>query len=216
MIYKKIIAARKNVKSPKKKAQGYGYKYADLDEVMGCVNEALNEQGLYVFNTISKGEVITEICNEEGTESVASSIPLPQVPDPQKIGSAITYYRRYNLLLLMNLIPDDDDGNSARPVPRETPKKPQNKPKLQSIPKDSNNIVPIEQREIKQDGNLGDLITPMYVDLVNRLRVKHQLTEEQLLKGIKHNFNKNSVEELTKGEYVKLATLLEAKNGRHK
>jgi hypothetical protein len=38
---------------------------------------------------------------------------LPNIQDPQKIGSAITYYRRYSLQSLLALQTDDDDGNKA-------------------------------------------------------------------------------------------------------
>jgi hypothetical protein len=36
---------------------------------------------------------------------------LPNLQDPQKLGSAITYYRRYTLQSLLGLQAEDDDGN---------------------------------------------------------------------------------------------------------
>lgn len=45
-----------------------------------------------------------------------NSIPLPDIQDPQKMGSAITYYRRYALQSLFLLRAEDDDGNIAKPV----------------------------------------------------------------------------------------------------
>lgn len=44
-----------------------------------------------------------------------NSIPLPEFEDPQKMGSAITYYRRYALQSLFLLRAEDDDANSAKP-----------------------------------------------------------------------------------------------------
>ncbi len=38
---------------------------------------------------------------------------LPDLEDPQKMGSAITYYRRYALQSLFLLRAEDDDANSA-------------------------------------------------------------------------------------------------------
>jgi hypothetical protein len=38
---------------------------------------------------------------------------LPNIQDPQKLGSAITYYRRYTLQSLLGLQAEDDDGNTA-------------------------------------------------------------------------------------------------------
>lgn len=40
-----------------------------------------------------------------------NSIPLPDLQDPQKMGSAITYYRRYALQSLFLLRAEDDDAN---------------------------------------------------------------------------------------------------------
>jgi hypothetical protein len=36
---------------------------------------------------------------------------LPEIPDPQKMGSAVTYYRRYTLGSLLGLQSVDDDAN---------------------------------------------------------------------------------------------------------
>ena len=38
---------------------------------------------------------------------------LPPLTDPQKIGSAITYYRRYTLQSLLGIQAEDDDANKA-------------------------------------------------------------------------------------------------------
>lgn len=52
-----------------------------------------------------------------------SEIPLPENPDPQKMGSAITYYRRYALQSLFLLRAEDDDANhaSSHKIPVKTP-----------------------------------------------------------------------------------------------
>lgn len=44
---------------------------------------------------------------------VVSHILLPDIQDPQKMGSAITYYRRYALQSLFLLRAEDDDANAA-------------------------------------------------------------------------------------------------------
>lgn len=44
---------------------------------------------------------------------IESSLSLPNITDPQKLGSAITYYRRYTLQSLLGLQAEDDDGNTA-------------------------------------------------------------------------------------------------------
>lgn len=42
-----------------------------------------------------------------------SSCAVPPLNDPQKIGSCITYFRRYTLQSLLAMEADDDDGNRA-------------------------------------------------------------------------------------------------------
>ena len=44
---------------------------------------------------------------------LVSEIDLPNIQDPQKLGSAITYYRRYTLQSLLGLQAEDDDGNGS-------------------------------------------------------------------------------------------------------
>ena len=46
----------------------------------------------------------------EPSISTSASYPLSS---PQKLGSAITYYRRYTLASLLGLQAEDDDGNLA-------------------------------------------------------------------------------------------------------
>jgi hypothetical protein len=67
--------------------------------------------------------LITQICElETGNVNLESTFKLPELNDIQKIGSAITYARRYNLVAMLNLnIEDDDDGNATKPQP-EKPK----------------------------------------------------------------------------------------------
>jgi hypothetical protein len=43
--------------------------------------------------------------------------------DPQKMGSMITYYRRYTLQSLLGLQAEDDDGNAASKAKPTTPAK---------------------------------------------------------------------------------------------
>ena len=51
-----------------------------------------------------------------------SSIALPTIQDPQKLGSAITYFRRYTLQSLLSLQAIDDDANVT--VKQPSKKKP--------------------------------------------------------------------------------------------
>jgi hypothetical protein len=62
------------------------------------------------------------ISTQRKEELIRSYITLPDLQDPQKMGSAITYYRRYALQSLFLLQAEDDDANIA-----STPKNPANR-----------------------------------------------------------------------------------------
>ena len=71
------------------------------------------KNGLLLLQPIDKGFVSTDLYDIEGGECISSNIQLPNIQDPQKLGSAITYYRRYTLQSLLGLQAEDDDGNVA-------------------------------------------------------------------------------------------------------
>ena len=113
------ISIKKNAEVDMKSRK---YKYAPLDQVWKVIGEKLNECWILVTHEIIREEtwhfVRTTVCNADDIEeSLSSEIGIdPSVIAPQNIWSAITYYRRYNLCCLLNLIieGDDDDGEEAQ------------------------------------------------------------------------------------------------------
>jgi hypothetical protein len=95
-------------------------KYFDINSLIQQVDPLLEKYGLLLLQPIENGNVISKIYHVETAESVSSSIILPNLTDPQKLGSAITYYRRYTLQSLLGLQAEDDDANKA-----SQPSKPQ-------------------------------------------------------------------------------------------
>jgi hypothetical protein len=95
-------------------------KYFDINSLIQQVDPLLEKYGLLLLQPIENGNVISKIYHVETAESVSSSIILPNLTDPQKLGSAITYYRRYTLQSLLGLQAEDDDGKKA-----SQPSKPQ-------------------------------------------------------------------------------------------
>jgi hypothetical protein len=57
--------------------------------------------------------VVTDIRDIESNTFVTSEIEI-NTTKPQDKGSEITYYRRYNLLSLLDLEVEDDDGKTAQ------------------------------------------------------------------------------------------------------
>ena len=88
-------------------------KYLDLGEILSNLEPILQKHKLLLLQPVLDNSVFTEIHDLESGEIIKSAIPLPNIQDPQKIGSAITYYRRYSLQSLLALQTDDDDGNKA-------------------------------------------------------------------------------------------------------
>ena len=90
------------------------YKYTSLDKVWEAAQGALKDQKLAVTQAPTAGEhggnyFQTTIYHIESGQSVTQKMQMVIVKDdPQSIGSAITYYRRYMLLSMLGLITVDD------------------------------------------------------------------------------------------------------------
>lgn len=102
----------KDAKNPFHKSQ-----YATLEGVLAAVTPALLNNGLLLLQPITEGAegmvVLTQLWHESG-EKMEFPFKLPAQSDMQKLGSAITYARRYSVLALLGIAPeDDDDGNST-------------------------------------------------------------------------------------------------------
>ena len=114
-LYTKLNEVKKEIGAISKDSTNpfFKSKYFDINSLLRHVEPLLQKNGLLLLQPIVKGEVFSEIVDIESGESVQSSIPLPQMDDPQKLGSAVTYYRRYTLQSLLGLQAEDDDANSA-------------------------------------------------------------------------------------------------------
>lgn len=92
-------------------------KYADLASVIDAVLPALNKNGIGLVQSPSfDGEIVTVQTTliHTGGASFENSLSMrPSRPDAQGVGSAITYGRRYALLAMCGVAPEDDDGNAA-------------------------------------------------------------------------------------------------------
>ena len=92
-------------------------KYADLSSVVDATMPALNANGIAVIQPMQESEtgrvVMTKFIHTSG-EVLECAIPLIVAKnDMQGLGSAITYARRYGLMSLAGIAPEDDDGNAA-------------------------------------------------------------------------------------------------------
>lgn len=113
-LYTKLAKAKSNFDRVLKSSDNpyYKSKYADLNAIMEAVLPALEEQNLLLLQPVEGSNVITQIVDVETGESISSYLTIPSnVTDPQKIGAAVTYLRRFGAQSLLNLQAEDDDGN---------------------------------------------------------------------------------------------------------
>ena len=92
-------------------------KYVPLDAVLDAIAEPLRTCGIAILQptTIQDGRtvLVTRLVHESG-EWIEGRYPVhPVKADPQGEGSALTYARRYALMALVGIAPEDDDGNAA-------------------------------------------------------------------------------------------------------
>ena len=119
---KLAITAKKDGKNPHFRSN-----YSTLESVITAVNQG-NQFGLfftqeidyvYVSHRETKSEVVvvTTIRHVNDESTYVSKLPIilsdANYENPQKIGSAITYAKRYTLQSVYGLPSEDDDGNEA-------------------------------------------------------------------------------------------------------
>jgi len=131
----KIARIQDKIGTLVKDTKAYNYKYVDLNQILEKLTPLLREEGLVLLQPIIDGCVKTIIKETGGNllfqtkydnklqqeivpinpsaDELVSEIKLPDNLDPQKLGSAITYYRRYTLVSLLALTAEDDDGLKA-------------------------------------------------------------------------------------------------------
>lgn len=94
-------------------------KYADLAECWNTCREALTANGISVIqmpeeiNENGRLNITTMLAHSSG-QYISSTLTMTVTKlDPQAIGSAITYGRRYALAAMVGLAQEDDDGEKA-------------------------------------------------------------------------------------------------------
>jgi hypothetical protein len=188
------IRKGKEAKVQMKSGGSYGYKYADLADVLQTIRQVLSSNGLAVLqspvshdnDTIS---IYTIIVHSSGQQMTFGPLTLPAGRTAQETGSAITYARRYALLACLGLAAEDDDGASAAPRKARAPQPPQKAPEART-PEEAEirtilaGLSASTAKEIKgafidQYGKLADLATSEHKDALEWVKVAVQFADEQ-------------------------------------
>jgi hypothetical protein len=93
-------------------------KYATLQNIVESTRDVLRRHGLAVVQTFGETDgtyinLNTTLLHESG-EYISGTLTMrPSKSDPQGLGSAATYARRYSYAIFGLVTDDDDDGNMA-------------------------------------------------------------------------------------------------------
>jgi hypothetical protein len=126
-----LVKFQSQLKPVAKEAENPFFKssYADLSSILKAVIPVLTSNGLAVIQPLKVVDdrviLITKLIHESG-ETIESEMILPHNADPQKYGSLITYYKRYQIQALLGInTEEDDDGNSVSKPVYSQPKTPE-------------------------------------------------------------------------------------------
>ena len=101
----------------------FNSKYAPLDSILKNLKPVLAQYGLALIQIpLAPGVIQTVVSHKGGGYFKAKSyIPVPRNADAQKVGSAISYCRRYTVCALFSIqLDEDDDGNSVSNAKKQT------------------------------------------------------------------------------------------------
>ena len=112
-IQKQMITIAKTSDNPY-----FDSKYFDINKLVEIVKPLLTEQGLLLTQPMTVTEaglqlVNTIITDVESGESINSTALISSDANAQKVGSAVSYQRRYTLQSLLGLQSVDDDGEAT-------------------------------------------------------------------------------------------------------
>jgi hypothetical protein len=95
--------------------------YASLSHILQEVSEPLQSAGLVIAQFPDGTGLVTMLIHSESGEYISSNytMPVAKQNDPQAVGSAITYARRYAVSSILSLNVSDDDGNAAAVQPKK-------------------------------------------------------------------------------------------------
>lgn len=118
-LFKALADFQQEVPAIYEGSTGYGYKYADLKQILDVINPILKKHKLGFTQLLNNSSLETIVFHTESGENISSSVEIPQevtlkgMNAFQVLGSAITYYRRYSLSSILGLVTDSDNDAST-------------------------------------------------------------------------------------------------------
>lgn len=162
-------------------------KFATLSNVTKEVFPKLAENGLAfsVGSFVDNGSLILDahLIHESG-ESRSMQFPINET-NPQKVGSAVTYYRRYALAALTGVVADtDDDGNAASAPAPEPLRKAQEKSAAKSASSKTNVQSPFRGKVTSEWIDSGKITREQAVELSNKVKDETGKSGDQMYEEV--------------------------------
>jgi hypothetical protein len=179
----------------RKNSQGYGYKYTDLAEI----HRHMEEVGLSYYQEIETVDgndyIITHILDDNDKEirkcRGCQVVKVSGKNPAQDYGSALTYARRYSLLLAFGLATTDDDGAALN-----------RKPERKAVNRKSIDKPKIAEKPYRQAG----------IDAVRRLIDTGSLTLSEVQSEVR-KYGATKMQDLTPDAFVRCVTALTQGHG---
>ena len=109
----KFFEAKAAMPAPVKDTKAYNYQYATLSQVKEIVDKACADHGIGYMQFQVDGNLHTVVIDSETNETIVTDVRKLSYGNDQARGSSETYQRRYALLTVFGLAPEDDDGAAA-------------------------------------------------------------------------------------------------------
>lgn len=142
--------------------------YATLNSVMEACRDALLTNGIWMTQYpvpapehLGAGHLglMTKLTHAESGQwqSSLAAVPLPK-NDPQGMGIAMTYTRRYALCAMLGIVTEDDDGEGAKMPAKQGggARRARNAPQVQKSPSDEATQAQPKQNAAKTVSAKGD------------------------------------------------------------
>ena len=104
------------IKNPIKTTPGYAnrYQYAELSDILDQIKPILARHNFILTGELGESSVRTSLIHKNGKE-LSAFFSIPDFGgDAQKLGSFLSYSRRYSILQLLEIAQQDDDGQATK------------------------------------------------------------------------------------------------------
>jgi hypothetical protein len=148
-----LVGAISELQDPFMDAQNPHFKnhYATLKSCLDTVRPTLARHGLVLMQFVMPSEnggdrLVTRLLHESGGFMEDEGISLVGADNMQKLGSAISYARRYGLLAILGLVGDPDDDAEIASAPVAPPKA-----KPTPVMSDDMWVSPVDKSDERED-----------------------------------------------------------------